>query len=614
MTFVYASWIPALVLGLIVFSYVLIRQEKGFFKWVKLYWFYERSRSSVLSSVLFSISLVLLSFALLDIRGPEVRISMEMPDQKTIILIDSSSSMLVEDVRPNRFQRGIFLARHIVRNAVGHQVSVVLFSDTTKRVVSFTNDIDLLDARLTGLEKIDITSGGSNISGAVHEAMGYFQESGERELVGNIVLITDGEENEKSIEKDLPGGVSLAVVGIGTAQGGFIPMRAQDGTFRGYRRFNNENVTSKLNEQWLKSFGGGHVNYKYWVAQSYSVPTTEILDFFASAYNKRMSEGEVRYRPVWGFPLLILALVFLMLSSLLGLKKTFVKVGFVVALIFSPISQDLKAQPAEAEEEGPVMSVETELLFEKMKEGMLIGQDKHTLAQKLYLDGLVDESLGLYSEIFESQDKKYFRESWKNYAFLLLTKREYQLAGEEISELLESAASGEEKAQIRTNVLLILSQQSKEDSKKKDEQSSEEENKENTDENNKEQNKNQNKGQNKEQSPENDEQSESSQGEQKQDEKDEAQENNEKNQDEQTGEEDNPEDEKKDSSKNDPQEGEEEKPQNWDAKVKEMKDKLRTKEKVPAILKQIMDADREVQQEQLDTRTVEPSAGDKKDW
>lgn len=613
MTLVYASWIPALILGLALFSYILYRQERGFFNWVKLYWFYNRSKSSVLSSIFFLLSLALLSLALLDIRGPEVRLSMEIPDQKTIILIDSSSSMLVEDVRPNRFQRGIFLARHIVRNAVGHQVSVVLFSDTTKRVVSFTNDVDLLDARLTGLEKIDITSGGSNISGAVHEAIGYFQDSGEKQLAGNIVLITDGEENEASIEKQLPGGVSLAVVGIGTAQGGFIPMRAQDGTFRGYRRYNNENVTSKLNEQWLKSFGGGHANYKYWVAQSYSVPTTEILDFFASVYNKRMSEGEVRYRPVWGFPLLALGLVFLMFSSVLGLKKSFVKVGIIFALIFSPWTQELQAQSPEEMEGEPVMSEGTKLLFEKMKEGMLLGEDKHTLAQNLYLDGFVDEALGLYTEIFESQDKEDFRESWKNYAFLLLSKKEFALAGEEISSLLDSAASEEEKAQIRTNVFLILSQQSKQDSENKEQDSSEEENKEKSDKKNKEQNQNQNKGQNKEQDQKDGDQSDSSQGEQKPDEKESSQENNEQNENEQPGEEDKSE-EDKEESENDPQEGEEEKPQNWDAKVQEMKDKLRTKEKVPAILKQIMDADREVQQEQLDTRTVEPSAGDKKDW
>lgn len=610
MTFVYASWIPALVIALIVFSLILIRQEKGFFKWVKLYWFYDRSKSSVLSSIFFLISLVLFSIALLDIRGPEIRISMELPDQKTIILIDSSSSMLVEDVRPNRFQRGIFLARHFVRNAVGHQVSVVLFSDTTKRVVSFTSDIDLLDARLTGLEKIDITSGGSNISGAVHEAMGYFQESGESELVGNIVLITDGEENESSIEKELPGGVSLAVVGIGTAQGGFIPMRAQDGTFRGYRRYNNENVTSKLNEQWLKNFGGGHVNYKYWVAQSYSVPTTEILDFFASAYNKRMSEGEVRYRPVWGFPLIAMALMALILSSIFSLRKTFVKVGVLFALMILPCSHDLQAQAPEAQEGEPVMSETTKLLFEKMKEGFLVGEDKHILAQNLYLDGFVDESLGLYREIFATQEKSDFRESWKNFAFLLLVKRDYGRAAEEISALLESAVSEDERSQIRTNVLLILNQQSQQDGENKDQESKEEESEEKSGEENKDQNKNKSEGENSEQDQK---QSDSSNGEQKSEEEKNSQENGEQqNQDEQ--EQDDQPGEEESDAENDPKEGEEEKPRNWDAKVKEMKDKLRTKEKVPAILKQIMDADREVQQEQLDTRTVEPSAGDKKDW
>lgn len=611
MTMIYSSWLPLILLFIFIFSYLIYRQEKAFFAWIKLYWFYTRSRSSVMSSFFYILSFVLFSVALLDIRGPEVRLNMDIPDQKTILLIDSSSSMLVEDVRPNRFKRGLFLARHFVRSAVGHQISIVLFSDTSKRVVSFTSDVDLLDARLTGIEKMSIDSGGSNISGAVHEAIGYFQDgSNSSDVSGNIVLITDGEENESGIEKALPAGVSLAVIGLGTAQGGLIPMRSEDGSFRGYRRYNNENITSKLDERWLQNFGGGHASYKYWIAQSYSVPTQEILEFFAQAYNKRIAKSEVRYRPVWGFPLIALGLLCLGLSSLVSLKKTFIKSLLVIFCFVGSNDHMVYAQEPVVQEE-PVMSEETNLLFKKLKDGELTGSSKHTLAQMLYVDGFKNESLALYEEIFEKQSKTGFRESWKNYAFLLLLNKQFEMAGSELLQLFETSESQEEAAQLRTNVILILAQMSEGSSEgpeeEQEQESKDEQNSGQSDDQNKQQNKkdkdaSQSENQKQTGDP-NESQGATDQSEQGTDEP----ENSDKKEQGDEGKKDEPEDGQNDMP-------EEEKPKDWESKVEEMKDELRTKEKMPAILKQIIDADREVQQEQLDTRTNKPSSGEKKDW
>ena len=71
---------------------------------------------------------------------------------KTIILVDSSASMLAEDVRPNRFKKALLLVKHYVKKAVGQQISLVVFSDNQKRIIPFTDDIDLINARLERLE------------------------------------------------------------------------------------------------------------------------------------------------------------------------------------------------------------------------------------------------------------------------------------------------------------------------------------------------------------------------------------------------------------------------------------------------------------------------------
>lgn len=599
MTLIYAKWLPVVVTLLLVFSFFLYRKEKKFFAWITLYWFYQRSLASKLSSFFFLLSVVLFSFALLDVRGPEVRLQMEIPEQKTILLIDASASMLTEDVRPNRFERGIFLARHFARTAIGHQISVIIFSDISKRVVSFTNDIDLLDARLTGLEKMDIASGGSSITGALHEAVKYFlEDSGKGPLTGNLVIITDGEENVASLKMDIPEGVALAVIGIGTAQGGYIPMRSKDGTFRGYRRYNGENVVSKLNENWFKSFAENHRFYKYWVAQSYNVPTEEVLDFFSKVYNRRMSDGEVRFRPVWGLPIIALAFASLLLSSLFGIRKTFIKQSSLVFLLCFGLSF-LNSPSIAQDKKEPEPSQESMELLNKMQKGELQGERKLKLAESLYKDGLIDQSLMLYKEIFTNLKRVQYRESWKNYAFLLLSSGDLDSAGKELSELFQTTQDENELEDLRTNVILILQKEGEQNSSGEGE--SEESSKEDSGENESKQNESE--GDNKDQSKEEGEGSEGSDSpdEETEEEGDRSDEEIEKN--------DEKEEDGSEQEKDEPKE-----PQTWDAKVQDIKQQLRTKDQLPAILKQIMDADREVQQQELDTRTTDPAAGNEKDW
>src|SRR5690606_35408348 len=96
---------------------------------------------SYVSSFLFILGMTGLVFSLLDPRGPEERIKAEVPNDRTIILIDTSASMLAEDVKPSRLQKAVLIAKHFARKAAGHQLSIVVFAEIQKKIVPFTNDI-----------------------------------------------------------------------------------------------------------------------------------------------------------------------------------------------------------------------------------------------------------------------------------------------------------------------------------------------------------------------------------------------------------------------------------------------------------------------------------------
>ncbi|MBY0414013.1 MAG: VWA domain-containing protein, partial [Bdellovibrionales bacterium] len=333
MNFVNTKYLPHIIGGVIFLAILFSYLNSKYFKWIKTYWFFERSWMSRITAFVYIISIALMLISLLDLRGPEQKVKSELPDQKTIIILDSSTSMFAEDVRPNRFGKAIQLARHFVKSAAGHQISIVLFSDLQKRLIPFTDDIDLLDSRLAALEKTNAVGGGSNISQAIAEAVGYFGDDG-KNASGNILVFTDAEESEGSFDIDLGSGINLAVIGVGTAKGSNIPLRWEDGSFRGYKMNKGEQVITKLDEAYIKKLGKNVKNYKYWIANSYSLPTEEIMNFFRSIYNKTNGKGDMRVRPVFSHLILIPAIILYCISIVLGRFASFKTLASFLILSF----------------------------------------------------------------------------------------------------------------------------------------------------------------------------------------------------------------------------------------------------------------------------------------
>jgi Ca-activated chloride channel family protein len=192
MNFNQLHFLPYLITGFILYILLLFNQEKKFFNLIKTYWFYKRSPLSYISTFFAVLGMAGLLLSLLDLRGPEEKIKTEVPTDRTIILIDTSASMLAEDVKPSRLQKAALIAKHFARKAAGHQLSIVAFAEIQKKIVPFTNDLDLIDARLDSLKTLRNHYGSSALSLAIQESIQYFQETG-GEARGNILIFTDGE-------------------------------------------------------------------------------------------------------------------------------------------------------------------------------------------------------------------------------------------------------------------------------------------------------------------------------------------------------------------------------------------------------------------------------------
>lgn len=617
MNFNNSSYLLYIALVICLFSIAVIKYEKTYFKWVRTYWNYARTKRSLIASFFYLIGMSLFLISLLDLRGPEENIKTSIPDQKTIIILDSSASMLAEDIKPNRFSKAIQLARHFVKNSPGHQIAIVLFSDVQKRLMPFTDDIDLLDSRLAALDQVNSVGGGSNIAQAIQEATGYFQTEENKAGAGNILVFTDAEESDGGFNLKLDSSYNLAVVGIGTAKGAQIPIRWKDGSLRGYKESGGQPVITKLEENYIKSLGKNVSNYHYWIANSYSLPTTEIASFFRNELEKNLNQGDMRIKPVYSYYILIPAILIYVLSVIISRFASLRMLSLVFALLLAFPMRELRANDKNGEIKINPLVVEK---MNSLKNGNFSNEEALKAAQSfLELQDYAKAAI-LYEEYLTDDSKI---EAKINAVSSFILAKQYSRGLEMAESILnDSGVSDKNKNILRSNLVFIFGQKGNEKNKGKDQSK---ENNDSKDEN--QDNKDDQKQDKKENQQNKDQQSKDKQdkGDQKDDKK-ENKDNKDKSDPNQRDPKDSkenkdkdltdPKKEKDDGKKQDknPENKPQEKqaPQTLEEKEEQIKEQ-RKLIKTPAMIKQILNDDRELQKQMMDTST-DSKGSTKKDW
>ena len=460
------KFFPGIVLVAAIVVWLLVNNRKKYLEWIRLHWFFKPSFYNSFSFGTLLLSFLFLLFSLSDVRGPQEQMEMSIPDQKTIILIDSSASMLVEDIKPSRFKRSLFMAKHFVKKAVGHQVGLVLFSNIQKRIVPFTDDVDLLDARISGLETLNISRGGSNIAQAIQESLQYFKSAGkkDKEITGNILIFSDSEEMNTSFNVDVPEKINVAFVGVGTLNGGKIPLRSRNNRFRGYKRYGGQDVISKLNESYIKNLGSKVAHYKYWIASSYTIYTEEIINFFEKSFMDDLeSLHQEVVRPVWSHYIASIGIILYILSMIFSQFRSFQQFVILLFLMVGGLR------------DGGRVWADIPKDLESLKRGKLEEIKRLKLAEKFLRKGDNEKALKLYRENVE-QLEKYDFSTLLNYGVALFKSGRMQEGMDVYNYLYEKASLEErERMALQNNLIKALEdydEEQKKAQKKKEEEES----------------------------------------------------------------------------------------------------------------------------------------------
>jgi Ca-activated chloride channel family protein len=170
-----------------------------------------------------------------------------------IMVIDTSKSMLAEDVQPNRLARAKLAALDLAQRARTDRLGLVAFAGSAFLECPLTLDDAAFGESVASLDTATISQGGTAIGDAINEARTAFKKDSGNHKV--IVLFTDGEDQDTdavaAAEKAAAAGIIVFTVGVGTPEGELLRIHDDRGRLDYIRDDSGNPVKSRLNEQLL---------------------------------------------------------------------------------------------------------------------------------------------------------------------------------------------------------------------------------------------------------------------------------------------------------------------------------------------------------------------------
>ncbi len=218
-----------------------------------------------LGLLLVGIAAVILALA--QPRWGLVREKLEREGVDVVLVADTSASMGVEDVQPNRFFVAKAALSSLLGRLEGSRFALVALEGEAYPLVPLTLDADAVGLFLETMEPGIVPTPGTSLGAGLAKALEMFVDKNRNNKV--IVLASDGEDLEGDIEaavrKAKEAGVVVHTVGVGTPSGAPVPDVDRDGNRIGFKKDSGgEVVVSKLNEANLKEIaratGGQYVH------------------------------------------------------------------------------------------------------------------------------------------------------------------------------------------------------------------------------------------------------------------------------------------------------------------------------------------------------------------
>lgn len=233
-----------------------------------------------------------LFFAILALMDPlygeeEVKIKREGVD--VVYALDLSNSMLAEDIAPNRLERAKKLIEESMNRLGGDRVGLIVFAGDAYSISPLTTDYSAIRSYVRSASPYLLSNQGTNFASVLNKAVELFK--GAPTTAKLLVILSDGEDNEKNlnsaIQQAKENKINIATIGIGTQNGGPIPMN-----YDGYEDYKTDRygevVITKLEEKTMQTLAE-NTSGRYF-ALNQNEETLNGLHQFLNQFNKETQE------------------------------------------------------------------------------------------------------------------------------------------------------------------------------------------------------------------------------------------------------------------------------------------------------------------------------------
>ncbi len=241
-----------------------------------------------------------------------------------IVAIDTSKSMLTQDVKPNRLERTKLAVKDLLQKLDGDRIGLLAFAGDAFLVSPLTVDYSGFMLSLNDLSTRTISRGGTSISEAIQEAIKGYENILAKYKA--IIIITDGENLEgdplAAAKKAKEKGIKIYCVGVGTREGELIRVQNEKGELEFLKDEKGNFIKSKLDETILQKIarvtGGAYVR-----ASGGKFGMDLIYEQQLAKLEKRdfKSKMEKKYYERFQIPLAI-SLALLLTETFLNTRKT----------------------------------------------------------------------------------------------------------------------------------------------------------------------------------------------------------------------------------------------------------------------------------------------------
>ncbi|MEO9570956.1 MAG: VWA domain-containing protein [Polaribacter sp.] len=283
--------------------------------------------SSIFKSVLKLIILLLgITFLIISLVNPKMGTKLKTVKREgvdVVFALDVSKSMLAEDIAPNRLEKAKQIISKTINKLGSDRVGIIIYAGNSYPLLPITTDHAAANMFLQNANPDMVSSQGTDINGALELAKTYYNNDEQTNRF--LIIISDGEDHQeetKQVAQTLTNeGVKIYTIGVGTENGGPIPMRL-NGSIIGYKKDRKgETVITKRKPEVLQGIADA-ADGQYIDGNVTERPVKVIADIIANAEKnefetKQFSDYKDQFQ--W---FIAIGLLFLIIDIFLFEKKT----------------------------------------------------------------------------------------------------------------------------------------------------------------------------------------------------------------------------------------------------------------------------------------------------